>query len=84
MRQILEKPTISAHSQPESFSGKAETYRYFLDHPDRAVVAWRRLGANCVSIQARGNQHERRGTDPVAVHEGVPARRINTRFKRCT
>jgi hypothetical protein len=28
---------------------------WFLDHPDRAVVAWRRLGAKCVSINPRGD-----------------------------
>ncbi len=56
VRQILEKPTLSARSQPESFPASAETYRYFLDNPDRAVVSWRRLGAKCVTIQARGNQ----------------------------
>src|SRR6266404_1917396 len=56
VRQILDKPTLSARSQAESFPAKAETYRYFLDHPDRAVIVWRRLGAKCVTIQARGNQ----------------------------
>ena len=56
VRQILDKPTLAARSQPESFPASVETYRYFLDNPDRAVVAWRRLGAKCVTIQARGNQ----------------------------
>lgn len=56
VRQILEKPTFAARSQPESFHAKAETYRYFLDNPDRAVTAWRRLDAKCVSIHAHGNQ----------------------------
>jgi hypothetical protein len=56
VRQILDKPTLSARSQPETFPGNPEVYRYLLDHPDRAVVSWRRLGAKCVSIQARGNQ----------------------------
>ena len=56
VRQILEKPTLTARSQPEAFPANLDTYRYFLDHPDRAVIAWRRLGAKCVSIQARGNQ----------------------------
>jgi hypothetical protein len=56
VKQILEKPTLSAKSQAEVFPGKAEVYRYFLDNPDRAVVAWRRLRAKCIDIQARGNQ----------------------------
>ena len=56
VRGVLEKPTLSARSQPESFRGKAEVYRYFLDNPDRAVTAWRRLEAKCVTIQPLGNQ----------------------------
>lgn len=56
VRQILDKPTLFARSQPESFPTNVETYRYFLDHPDRAVHIWRRLGAKCVTIQSRGNQ----------------------------
>lgn len=56
VRQILEKPTISARSQPEAFTADVEAYRYFLDHPDRAVTAWRKIGAKCVSIQNRGKE----------------------------
>lgn len=56
VRQILERPTLSARSEAEAFPASAETYQYFLDHPDRAVTAWRRLGAKCVSIKSRGNQ----------------------------
>lgn len=56
VKQIVERPTLQAKSQLESFAGSAEVYRFCLDHPDRAVLAWRRLGAQCVSIQARGNQ----------------------------
>jgi hypothetical protein len=56
VRQILEKPTLSARSQAETFPAKVDAYRYFLDHPERAVTAWRRLQAKCVSIQAHGNQ----------------------------
>lgn len=60
VRQILEKPTISARSQPEKpFAGDVDAYRFFLDHPDRAVTAWRKIGAKCVDIQCRGNQQYR-------------------------
>jgi hypothetical protein len=30
-------------------------YRWLLDHPDRAVKAWMRLGAKCAAITDRGN-----------------------------
>lgn len=56
VKGILEKPTLSARSQPESFSADVDAYQYFLDHPERAVAAWRKLNAKCVSIQAHGNQ----------------------------
>ena len=56
VRQVVERPTLTSRSQTENFNGKPEIYRFFLDRPDRACVAWRRLGAKCVSIQSRGNQ----------------------------
>lgn len=56
VQQILEKPTLAARSQPETFPAKVDAYQYFLDHPDKAVTAWRRLNAKCVSIQSHGNQ----------------------------
>jgi hypothetical protein len=30
-------------------------YNWLLDNPDRAVWAWRRLGAKCLEITSRGN-----------------------------
>ncbi len=59
VRPVLEKPTLSARSQTEKFTGNLDVYRYFLDHPDRAVTAWRRLGAKCVSIEPKGQQRFR-------------------------
>lgn len=56
VKQVLEKPTLSSRSAAESFPASVEAYRYFLDRPDRAVAAWRKLGAKCVSIQAHGKQ----------------------------
>lgn len=53
--QVLDKPTLAVKGPSETFYGRAEHYRWFLDHPDRAVVAWRRLGAKCVSIEPRGD-----------------------------
>src|SRR5207253_7653848 len=55
IRAVIERPTISAQGPAEVFTCKPEQYYWFLDHPDRAVTAWRRLGAKCVSINAQGN-----------------------------
>src|SRR5689334_8303077 len=57
VRQILERPTFHAVGPAESFLCNPQQYHWFLDHPDRAVTAWRRLGARCVDIQDRGNGH---------------------------
>lgn len=54
VRLVLEKSTLSARGPAETTYGGAEHFAYFLDHPDRAVTAWRRLGAKCVSITPRG------------------------------
>jgi len=55
IRGVIERPTIAAQGPAEVFTCKPEQYYWFLDHPDRAVVAWRRLGAKCVSINPHGN-----------------------------
>ena len=55
VRQVLEHPTFHATGPAESFLCNPEQYYWFLEHPDRAVVAWRRLGARCIDIQDRGN-----------------------------
>jgi hypothetical protein len=55
VRQVLEKTTLSGRGPVETFYARAEQYEWFLDHPDRAVVAWRRLGAKCVSINPRSD-----------------------------
>jgi hypothetical protein len=54
VRKTLDRPTFHAHGPAESFLCSPPQYHWFLDHPDRAVVAWRRLGAKCVDIQDRG------------------------------
>jgi hypothetical protein len=51
---IVEKSTVSARGPAETFQCQPEHYEYFLDHPDRAVVAWRRIGAKCVNILPKG------------------------------
>ncbi len=56
-KQMMERPTLVSRSQAETFSCVPEQYYWLLDNPDRAVTAWRRLGAKCVSIQRRpGNK----------------------------
>jgi hypothetical protein len=53
--RIARQPTLSARGPSEAFECRPEQYLYFLDHPDQAVRAWRRLGAKCVSITDEGN-----------------------------
>ncbi|HEV3256046.1 MAG TPA: hypothetical protein VG013_04135 [Gemmataceae bacterium] len=55
VRQTLERPTYTARGPAESFLCRPAMYHWFLEHPDRAVGAWRRLGARCVDIQDRGD-----------------------------
>src|SRR5271165_4270846 len=45
VRQVLEKPLLTGRGPAEAFNGRPEHYSWFLEHPDRAVIAWRRLGA---------------------------------------
>jgi hypothetical protein len=54
VRQVIEQPTLFSHGPAEAFSGWPALYHWLLDHPDRAVVAWRRLGATCTEISERG------------------------------
>jgi hypothetical protein len=55
-KQVLDRPTVQARGPVETFTCEPEQYYWLLDNPDRAVIAWRRLGAKCVSIQRRGPQ----------------------------
>jgi hypothetical protein len=52
-KQMMDRPTLAARSKGETFSCAPEQYYWLLDNPDRAVIAWRRLGAKCVSIERR-------------------------------
>jgi len=54
VKVTLERPTLFTNGPAESFGCKPAVYYWFLDHPDRAVIAWRRLGAKCVNITDRG------------------------------
>jgi hypothetical protein len=55
VRRVVEQPTLFARGPAEEFGGSPEVYHWFLDHPDRVAVAWRRLGAPCMEIGDRGN-----------------------------
>ena len=50
VRHVLEEPTLYGRGPAEAFTGQAAFYAWLLDHPDRGVEAWRRLGAKCQSI----------------------------------
>ncbi len=52
-KQMMENPTLVARGPAETFSCMPEQYFWLLENPDRAVTAWRRLGAKCVTIQRR-------------------------------
>jgi hypothetical protein len=51
-RQANDGTTDGAGARPDRYV-LLHSY-WLLDNPDRAVAAWRRLGAKCVSIQRRG------------------------------
>jgi len=53
VRQVLEQATLVSQGVAEKFPCKPQQYYWLLDHPHRAVSAWRRLGAKCVSIVPR-------------------------------
>jgi hypothetical protein len=55
VRVTVQKPTLFSLGPAESFAGSPKLYRWLLDHPDRGVQAWRRLGAHCMDITARGD-----------------------------
>jgi hypothetical protein len=52
---VLEKPTLSSRSVPETFNTDHAVYRYLLEHPDHAIKLWRHLGAKVAEIDDRGS-----------------------------
>jgi hypothetical protein len=54
VRRVLEHPTLETRGPTEFFRGSPELYHWLLDHPDRGVSMWRRLGAKCMDITDRG------------------------------
>lgn len=50
--KIVQQPTLTAHAGPEEVRG--QFYDWLLEHPDRACLAWRRLGVPCAPITDLG------------------------------
>lgn len=57
VQQVLEHPTLFGRGPAEAFAGFPSLYEWMLDHPDRAVQGWRRMGARCTEVTDRGNGH---------------------------
>jgi prepilin-type processing-associated H-X9-DG protein len=57
VRKVIEQPTLFGQGPAEAFGGQPATYEWLLDHPDRALLAWQRLGARCTELtdQGKGN-----------------------------
>lgn len=49
--KITQQPTIVARAEPEEFS--EGIYGWLVENPDRASLAWRRLGIPCAAITPR-------------------------------
>jgi hypothetical protein len=54
VRRVLDRPTLFVRGTPELFPCRPSQYYWFLDHPDRVMLAWKRLGAKCTPITPRG------------------------------
>ena len=55
VESVLAKSSLHISGPSESFYCHPPLYHWLLDHPDRAVKAWRKLGAECAAIEDRGN-----------------------------
>jgi hypothetical protein len=55
VRQVVDQPILVSRGPGETFAGDPTLYEWLLDHPDRAVQAWRRLGAVCTEVAALPN-----------------------------
>jgi hypothetical protein len=54
VRKVLNAPTLVTHAPAEEFQASVKTYQWLMDHPDRAALAWQRLGVACSPIVDRG------------------------------
>ena len=55
VRSVLRSPTLTAKSAEEAFFAQPSLYDWFLDRPDRAALAWRRLDVPCAEVLDQGN-----------------------------
>lgn len=51
LKSLLECPTLFTHGPAESFVCHPVVYHWLLDNPDKAALAWKRLGVGCLDIQ---------------------------------
>jgi hypothetical protein len=54
IRMVLARPTLFTRGPAETFPCRPAQYYWLLEHPDRAMLAWLRLGAKCLPITTRG------------------------------
>jgi hypothetical protein len=54
VKKVITQPTLVTHAPVEEFQASPKMYRWLMDHPDRAVQAWQRLGVACSPITDRG------------------------------
>src|SRR5437870_6069230 len=63
--KVVQQPTLTTHAGPDEVRGRL--YEWLLERPDRASVAWRRLGVPCTPIsdlgQGRFGFSDGQGTD---------------------
>ncbi|HLW63801.1 MAG TPA: hypothetical protein VKS79_00690 [Gemmataceae bacterium] len=54
VRKVMTQPTLATHAPAEEFYAVPQMYEWLLDHPDRATLAWQRLGVQCTPIADKG------------------------------
>src|SRR5262249_3333041 len=54
VRRVVTQPTLATGAPLEEVSASPKTYEWLLDHPDRAALAWRRMGVQCAPIKDMG------------------------------
>ena len=54
VRSVLRAPTLTAKHAEEPFFAQPSVYDWFLDHPDRTALAWRRLNIPCAEVLDQG------------------------------
>src|SRR5258706_10088319 len=55
VKKVLAQPTLVTRAPADEFTATPKMYHWLMDHPDRAALAWQRLGVQCQSISDRGN-----------------------------